>query len=99
MAHTTDERLARALERLQEDESLTADLQDTSAAAVRQGLEEERRGESTQDEGPFPSRVGALRRAVKEAARDYAEDPDPLIAEARGWATPRPPTTDRRPPI
>jgi hypothetical protein len=89
-----DGRLLDALEQIQNDERLTSDLTDGAARVVLAWLEDEVRAANSTDEATFAARVQALRRAVKQVARAYADDPQALIAAAKaatgGLTTPKP---------
>ena len=92
-------RLQEALEQIQNDERLTADLPDESARVVLAWLEGEIRAASSLDETAFAARVQELRRGVKQVARAHAEDPQALIAAAKTAAvTPIAGSTKAAPP-
>ncbi len=101
MGEAPEERVTQALERLHEDERLTADLDDAAAEAVYQWLERELAASAALDRQALDARVGTLRRAVLAAARLYNGDPQALIAAVTALVTapaaPTPPHGDSSP--
>jgi len=87
------QRVEQALERLAEDETLLADLDDAAAHALRGWIEcEVRAAENAPD---FQDRIGAIRSAARAGARNG--DADPVAAAraalAAGRAAARPSRT------
>ena len=78
-----DDPVSLAIERLHEDEHLTADLPDASAEAVYRWLEDEVRSFDAREEMVLAARITQLRRAVKQVAAQHADDPAALVAVAR----------------
>lgn len=73
-------RLLSALEQIQSDESLTANLIDSSAEIVYRLLETELEAAADLDDDAFAERVATLRRAAKAAARTRGDSPPALLA-------------------
>ena len=93
------DRLRHALEQLQSDESLTANLTDSNAETVYRLLETELEAAADLDDAAFAARVAVLRRATKAAARAHSDSLPALLAalEPVLQARPRRPNLLSRP--
>ena len=89
-------RLLRALEQIQSDESLTANLTDSSAETVYRLLETELEAAADLDDDAFAERVATLRRAAKAAARTRGDSPPALLAALEPVLQAGPPVADPR---
>ncbi len=89
------ERLRPALEQLQADESLTANLTDSSAERVYRLLQTELEAAADLDDEAFAARVAVLRRATKAAARAHSDSLPALLAALEPVLQARPRVANR----